>query len=151
MTRPITSHIIEYDPVQNVIFTVNIVIYGVRCLQGNNSNNFKENTRYNIEQNDFTDNINQCIILWKNVPKKGMLFYKRSITLLLDYTYLELDKFLHDLSLEKILNYKRYIYMIIIIFTNVCPFSELCCVQKSDNRFSTRAHGFCDMECQCTI
>lgn len=39
-----------------------------------------------------------------------MLFYKRSITLLLDYTYLELDKFLHDLSLEKILNYKRYIY-----------------------------------------
>lgn len=89
MTRPITSHIIEYD----VIFTVNIVIYGVRCLQGNNSNNFKENTRYNIEQNDFTDNINQCIILWKNVPKKGMLFYKRSITLLLDYTYLELDRF----------------------------------------------------------
>lgn len=42
--------------------------------------------------------------------EKGMLFYKRSITLLLDYTYLELDKFLHDLSLEKILNYKRYIY-----------------------------------------
>lgn len=41
--------------------------------------------------------------------------------------------------------------MIIKIFTNVCPFSELCCVQKSDNRFSTRAHGFCDMECQCTI
>lgn len=110
MTRPITSHIIEYDTVQNVTFTVNIVIYGVRCLQGNNSNNFKENTRYNIKQNDFTDNINQCIILWKNVPKKGMLFYKRSITLLLDYTYLELDKFLHDLSLEKILNYKRYIY-----------------------------------------
>lgn len=70
MTRPITSHIIEYDTVQNVIVTVNIVIYGVRCLQGNNSNNFKENTQYNIEQNDFTDNINQCIILWKNVPKK---------------------------------------------------------------------------------
>lgn len=70
MTRPITSYIIEYDTVQNVIVTVNIVIYGVRCLQGNNSNNFKENTRYNIEQNDFTDNINQCIILWKNVPKK---------------------------------------------------------------------------------
>lgn len=70
----------------------------------------KENTQYNIKQNDFTDNINQCIILWKNVPKKGMLFYKRSITLLLDYTYLDLDKFLHDLSLEKILNYKRYIY-----------------------------------------
>lgn len=110
MTRPITSYIIEYDTVQNVTFTVNIVIYGVRCLQGNNSNNFKENTQYNIEQNDFTDNINQCIILWKNVPKKGMLFYKWSITLLLDYTYLELDKFLHDLSLEKILNYKRYIY-----------------------------------------
>lgn len=56
--------------------------------------------------------------------KKGMLFYKRSITLLLDYTYLELDKFLHDLSLEKILNYKRYIYMIIIIFTNVCPLAN---------------------------
>lgn len=70
MTRPITSHIIEYDTVQNVTFTVNIVIYGIRCLQGNNSNNFKENTQYNIEQNDFTDNINQCIILWKNVPKK---------------------------------------------------------------------------------
>lgn len=70
MTRPITSHIIEYDTVQNVIVTVNIVIYGVRCLQGNNSNNFKENTQYNIEQNDFTDNINQCIILWKNVPQK---------------------------------------------------------------------------------
>lgn len=70
MTRPITSHIIEYDTVQNVIVTVNIVIYGVRCLQGNNSNNFKENTQYNIEQNDFTDNINPCIILWKNVPKK---------------------------------------------------------------------------------
>lgn len=82
--------------------------------------------------------------------KKGMLFYKRSITLLLDYTYLDLDKFLHDLSLEKILNYKRYIYDN-NNFYKCLPISELCCVQKSDNRFSTRAHGFCDMECQCTI
>lgn len=39
--------------------------------------------------------------IMKKCSKKGMLFYKRSITLLLDYTYLELDKFLHDLSLEK--------------------------------------------------